>query len=118
MNIYCKKVEIDYIRDRFLPIMRVIFFLLFSVLSFSQQTKFVDFVQCEAKVMPDFNSKSISGAIRYQFKVKNEIDSIRIDAKNMDINSELKINGKRVNFKYNSKEIILFEGYKKGKNKL
>lgn len=118
MNIYCKKVEIDYIRDRFLPIMRVIFFLLFSVLSFSQQTKFVDFVQCEAKVMPDFNSKSISGAIRYQFKVKNEIDSIRIDAKNMDINGELKINGKRVNFKYNSKEIILFEGYKKGKNTL
>ena len=118
MNIYCKKVEIDYIRNRFLPIMRVIFFLLFSVLSFSQQTKFVDFVQCEAKVMPDFNSKSISGAIRYQFKVKNEIDSIRIDAKNMDINGELKINGKRVNFKYNSKEIILFEGYKKGKNTL
>lgn len=118
MNIYCKKVEIDYIRDRFLPIMRVIFFLLFSVLSFSQQTKFVDFVQCEAKFMPDFNSKSISGAIRYQFKVKNEIDSIRIDAKNMDINGELKINGKRVNYKYNSKEIILFEGYKKGKNTL
>lgn len=97
--------------------MRYILFLL-SIFSYSQQTKFVDFVQCEAKVMPDFNSKSISGAIRYQFKVKNEIDSIRIDAKNMDINSELKINGKRVNFKYNSKEIILFEGYKKGKNTL
>lgn len=98
--------------------MKTLFFLLFSILTFSQQTKSVDFLKCEANVMPNFESKSISGAITYEFKVLNNIDSIRIDAKNMFINSDVKINGKRVDYKYNKKEIVLFEGYKKGKNKV
>lgn len=93
-------------------------FLLFSILTFSQQTKSVDFLKCDANVMPDFESKSISGNVTYEFKVLNGIDSIRIDAKNMFINSDVKINGKRVGYKYNKKEIVLFEGYKKGKNKV
>jgi len=93
-------------------------FLLFSILTFSQQTKSVDFLKCDANVMPDFDSKSISGVITYEFKVLNDIDSIRIDAKNMFINSDVKINGKRVDYKYNEKEIVLFEGYKIGKNKV
>lgn len=93
-------------------------FLLFSLLTFSQQTKSVDFLKCEANVMPEFDSKSISGAITYEFKVLKEIDSIRIDAKNIFINSNVKINGKRVDYRYNGKEIVLFQGYKKGKNKV
>jgi aminopeptidase N len=93
-------------------------FLLFSILTFSQQIKYVDFLTCEANVMPDFDSKSISGAIAYEFKVLKEIDSIRIDAKNIFINSYVKINGKRVDYRYNEKEIVLFQGYKKGKNKV
>jgi len=93
-------------------------FLLFTILTFSQQTQSVDFLKCDAKVMPDFDSKSISGAITYEFKVLNDIDSIRIDAKNMFINSDVKINGKRVDYRYNEKEIVLFQGYKKGKNKV
>lgn len=93
-------------------------FLLFSILTFSQQTKSVDFLTCDANVMPDFDSKSISGAITYEFKVLKEIDSIRIDAKNLFINSNVKINGKRVDYTYNGKEIVLFQGYKKGKNKV
>lgn len=97
--------------------MRYILFLL-SIFSYSQQTLSVDFIKCTAKVLPDFESKSISGEISYQFKVLNKIDSIRIDAKNMFINSDIKINGKRVGYKYNNKEIVLFEGYTKGSNKL
>lgn len=98
--------------------MRTIFFLLFSILTFSQQTKSVDFLTCDVNVMPDFDSKSISGNVTYEFKVLKDIDSIRIDAKNMFIVGDININGKRVNYKYNSKEIVLFEGYKKGKNKV
>ena len=98
--------------------MRTLFFLLFTLLTFSQQTKSVDFLKCDANVMPDFESKSVSGNVTYEFKVLKDIDSIRIDAKNMFINSEVKINGKRVDYKYNEKEIVLFQGYKKGKNKV
>ncbi len=93
-------------------------FLLFSILTFSQQTQSVDFLKCDANVMPDFDSKSISGSITYEFKVLKKIDSIRIDAKNIFINSNVTINGKRVDYRYNGKEIVLFQGYKKGKNKV
>jgi aminopeptidase N len=92
-------------------------FLLFSILTFSQQTKSVDFLKCEAFLNPNETNKSISGQIRYEFKVKTKIDTIRIDAKNMQF-TEVLINGKEVKHKNNSKELLLFEGFKKGKNKL
>ena len=97
--------------------MRTLFFLLFSILTFSQQTKSVDFLKCEAFLNPNETNKSISGQIRYEFKVKTKIDTIRIDAKNMQF-TEVLINGKEVKHKNNSKELLLFEGFKKGKNKL
>ncbi|CAM4280983.1 M1 family metallopeptidase [Flavobacterium terrigena] len=97
--------------------MRTLFFLLFSILTFSQQTKSVDFLKCDVFVIPDYDSKSIGGEISYEFKVKSLIDTIRIDAKNMHFNGVF-INGKEVNYKNNTKELLLFEGFKKGKNKL
>jgi aminopeptidase N len=97
--------------------MKTLFFLLFSLLTFSQQTNSVDFLKCDAHLEPREFNKSISGAITYEFKVKSAIDTIRIDAKNMDF-KEVKINDKRVKFLNNTKELLLFEGYKLGKNKL
>ncbi|WP_225875111.1 M1 family metallopeptidase [Flavobacterium bernardetii] len=67
--------------------------------------------------MPNITQKSISGEINYEFKVKSAIDTIRIDAKNMEFN-EVLINGKKVNHINNTKELLLFEGFKKGRNKL
>lgn len=86
-------------------------------LSFAQQTDKVDFIQCDAFVSPNFSEKSISGTIIYEFKVLKAIDTIRIDAKNMDFNN-VTINGKMVKFKNSSTTLYLFEGFKKGKNKL
>jgi aminopeptidase N len=97
--------------------MKTLFFLLFSILTFSQQTKSVDFLKCEAFVKPDNDSKSIGGKISYEFNVKSLIDTIKIDAKNMSFN-EVLINGKAVKFVNNTKELLLYEGFKKGKNKL
>ncbi len=93
----------------------ILFF--FCTLSFSQQITKVDFIQCNASVAPHFETKSIDGTVLYQFNVLAAIDSIRIDAKNMDFTSVM-INGKSVRFKNNKKELILFEGYTTGKNKL
>lgn len=92
-------------------------FLLFSILSFSQQTNSVDFLKCEANVIPEFETKSIAGECKYIFDVKSIIDTIRIDAKNMNFYS-LRINGKSVKFKKTATQLLLFEGFKKGKNKL
>jgi aminopeptidase N len=97
--------------------MKYFLFFFFSTLSFGQQISKVDFIKCNAFVTPNFDLKSVDGTVSYEFKVLSEIDSIRIDAKNMDFKDVL-INGKPVNYKNNKKELILFEGFKKGKNKV
>lgn len=97
--------------------LRILLVLFFINLSFAQQTDKVDFLKCNAFLYPNFNSKSISGEIHYEFKVKSDIDSIRIDAKNMSF-TDVTINGRQVAFNNNSKELVLYEGFKMGKNKL
>ena len=97
--------------------MRYLIFFLFSICSFAQQSSKVDFIECNATIFPKAESKSVFGKVTYAFKVKSSIDTIRIDAKNMDF-SEVIVNGKKVNFKNNKKELLLFEGFKKGSNKL
>ena len=96
---------------------RILFSLLFVSLSFAQQTNKVDFIKCDALVTPNHIEKSISGSITYEFKVKKAIDTIKIDTKSMEF-SEVAINGKMVKFKNSGKTLDLFEGFKKGKNKL
>jgi aminopeptidase N len=97
--------------------MKALFFLLFSIFSFSQQTKYVDFLTCTASLYPNFEEKSISGGVTYEFKVKQIIDTIKIDAKNI-VFSDVMINGKSVKFKNSGKTLDLFDGFSKGKNKL
>ncbi|UPT70213.1 MAG: M1 family metallopeptidase [Flavobacterium sp. JAD_PAG50586_2] len=97
--------------------MRLLFFLLFSFISFAQQTTKVDFIECKGRVKPEFSTKSILGEGLYTFVVKSAIDTIRVDAKNIEFLA-VAINGKTVDFKNNKKELLLFEGYKAGMNKL
>ncbi|MDP2160828.1 MAG: M1 family metallopeptidase [Flavobacterium sp.] len=96
--------------------MRYIFLFLFSF-SFAQQTQKVDFKTVHATLQPNAIEKSISGEVNYQFEVVKAIDTIAIDAIKMDF-SNVKINGKTVNFKNSGKALQLFEGFKKGKNTL
>ncbi len=95
------------------------YFLLFllSTFSFAQQTQFVDFITLKANVFPNSSSKSISGEILYDFNVLSTIDTIKIDAIKMKFTT-VKINNKTVKFKNNDKQLLLFEGFKKGKNTL
>ncbi|WP_396192069.1 M1 family metallopeptidase [Flavobacterium sp.] len=97
--------------------MKYFFLLLVPFLSFSQQTAKVDFIKCNALVRPNFETKSVYGEIGYDFKVKSEVDSIKIDAVSMTF-SDVKINGKTVNYVNNNKQLILFGGFKNGDNKL
>lgn len=100
-----------------MKLFRFITALFFINLSLAQQIDKVDFIQCDAFVTTNFSEKSISGTITYEFKVLKTIDTIRIDAKNMNF-SNVTINGKTVNFKNSGKTLDLFEGFKKGKNLL
>ena len=91
--------------------------LLFSLTCFAQQTSKVDFISLDALVKPNAIDKTVRGEVSYVFKVKEILDTIKIDAIRMEFNS-VKINGKSVNFKNSGKSLSLFEGYKKGKNTL
>lgn len=92
-------------------------FLLFSLTCFAQQTQKVDFISLDALVKPNAIDKSVKGEVSYVFKVKESLDTIKIDAIRMEF-SEVKINGKSVRFKNSGKALALFEGYKRGKNTL
>jgi aminopeptidase N len=91
----------------------ILFFFTFSV--FAQQTDKVDFVSCDAFLSPIASTKSIFGKIIYEFKVIRSIDTIKIDAINMEF-FQVQINGKSVNFKNSGKTLDLFEGFNEGKN--
>ena len=95
--------------------MRTLFLLLFSVVTFAQQTAKVDFLSADALVSLNASDKKVVGAVVYHFKVLKSIDTIRIDAKNMNFDQVL-INNKPVRYVNNHKELLLFEGFKKGKN--
>lgn len=96
---------------------RILLALFFINLSFAQQIDKVDFIKCDALVLPNASDKSISGTITYEFKAKKAIDTIKIDAKNMEF-TQVIINGNLVNFKNSGSTLDLFEGFKKGKNKV
>ena len=93
------------------------FFLFFSFSVFGQQTSKVDFIKMQAHVFPIASEKSISGIVTYDFKVLNAIDTIKIDAKNMNF-YDLKINNIQVQYKNTGKELQLYQGFKKGNNVL
>ena len=84
---------------------------------FAQQTKFVDFKTMNASIEINPIKRNVVGALLYTFDVKSTIDTIRIDAQKMTF-AKVKINGKEVKFKENKKQLLLFEGFKKGKNTL
>ena len=93
------------------------FLLFFSIFTFGQKLKSVDFLTAKGVLELDFDKKSISGLATYTFQVLNKIDTIKVDAVNMEF-SEVKINGKNVGFKINKRNLALYQGYKKGKNVL
>jgi len=93
------------------------FFLLLSGFAFGQQITKADFKKVHANINLDAVQKTISGQVSYEFDVLSSIDTIRIDAKNMDF-SEVQINAKSVRFKNAATELKLFEGFKKGSNTL
>ena len=97
---------------------RILFLFFFIGFSFGQQIKNVDFIKCEALLFPDLNNKSISGNVHYLFEIENEIDTVKIDAKNMEF-FEINLNDskdKDYKYFYANNQLILFEGLKKGLN--
>lgn len=95
--------------------MKYFYILFFTFSLVAQQTKKVDFIQCDALVQPDFSEKTIKGKVTYTFEVLSAIDTIRMDAIRIDFKDVI-INNNEVAYKNSGKELLLFEGFTKGKN--
>ena len=90
-------------------------FLFISAFVFGQQTKNVDFTSVSAHLNLNPNEKSISGLVNYTFKVLKEVDTIKLDAQNMEF-FEVKLNKKKIAFLNSGKQLLIVYPFKKGKN--
>ncbi len=91
-------------------------FLIFSI-SFAQQSKAVDFKSVLGKIDVNASDKKVFGEVNYDFEVLKPIDTIKIDAQNMNF-SEILLNGKAINFVTSNKQLKLIFPFKKAKYKL
>lgn len=91
--------------------------LLFTTFLFAQQTKFVDFKTVSGQLSLNAKEKLVSGSVDYQFEILKPIDTIKIDAKNMEF-TKVQIDNKEVHSINTGKELQLIGNFQKGKNHL
>lgn len=91
--------------------------LLLSTITFAQQTQSVDFKLVHGQITINPNDKSVRGAVSYWFDVLKSVDTIRIDAQNMDF-SDVELNQKKILFTTDGKQILLISAFKKGTNNI
>lgn len=96
--------------------MKYLFFFI-STFTFAQQTQFVDFKSVLGKIAINPIEKTVSGDVDYDFDVLKSIDTIKIDAQNMEF-SNLKLNGILINYRNTQKQLQIIFPFKKGKNNL
>lgn len=84
---------------------------------FAQQTQFVDFKSVTGQLTLNAKEKSVSGSIDYQFEVLKPLDTIKIDAKNMEF-SHVQIDNKDAVFLNTGKQLQIIYNFQKGKNHL
>lgn len=91
--------------------------LLFTTFIFAQQTQFVDFKTVSGQLSLNAKEKSVSGAVDYEFEILKPIDTIKIDAKNMEF-TKVKIDNKEVHFVNTGKQLQIVNNFQKGENHL
>ncbi|WP_026729759.1 M1 family metallopeptidase [Flavobacterium denitrificans] len=92
-------------------------FLFITTFAFGQQIKYVDFKSVSGQLSINSSQKTISGNVDFDFDVLQPIDTIKIDAKNMEF-SNVQIDGKNVAFNNTGKELQIINSFQKGKNHL
>ncbi len=97
--------------------MRYLYIILFSNIIFSQQIDKVNFKSVYGKILINPDKKEVYGNVIFDFEVLKMVDTIYIDAQNMQFEN-LKINGQKSEFKNSGKKLLVYQNYKIGKNRL
>ncbi len=96
---------------------RCLFLLLLVVSSarlFSQHQDKVDFTKADASIQINPDSKEVTGKVVYDFEVLGKVDSVFLDARNIDFSS-IRLNNKKVRFNNTGQTIFIYKKLKKGK---
>ncbi|MCC9065070.1 M1 family metallopeptidase [Flavobacterium piscisymbiosum] len=92
-------------------------FLFITSFVFAQQTQFVDFKSVNGQLKLNATDKSVYGIVDYRFEVLKPIDTIKIDAKNMEF-SRVQLDSKDVIYINTGKELQIVNHFQKGENQL
>ena len=95
------------------------FFLLFTLCVFSsvvlaQNQDKVDFTKANVSIQINPYAREIIGEVLYDFEVLEKVDSVFLDAQNIDFSS-IRLNNKKVRFNNNGQTISIYKKFKKGK---
>jgi len=96
--------------DRFL----LIIFLLVTPLLLAQHQDKVDFTKANVSIHINASSEVIEGEVVYNFEVLRKVDSVFLNARNMDITS-VRLNKKKVKFNNNDQTISIYKKLRRGK---
>ncbi|AWX46251.1 Membrane alanyl aminopeptidase [Flagellimonas maritima] len=91
----------------------IVVFFFFVQFSNSQIQDGVDFTRAEVFVEPIAEQKQINGSVVYEFMVLKNIDSIYLDAVNMDFSTVL-LDSENVDYLNDKTSIIIKQRFKKG----
>ena len=92
-------------------------FLFITSFVFAQQTQFVDFKSVNGQLKLNATDKSVYGIVNYRFEVLKPLDTIKIDAKNMEF-SHVQLDNRDVVYINTGKELQILSNFQKGENQL
>lgn len=88
-------------------------FFLIGLGMYGQHQDKVDFLNADVLIMPDASKKTVSGTVDYSFKVLETVDSVFLDAHQMNFENVL-LNSKKVSFRNTDTKLILDFNFKAG----
>lgn len=98
--------------------MRYLFLIIlvhWGLFAFAQRQEKVDFIHADVAISIDPVERKVHGAVTYTFKVLEHIDSVFLDARNMQFTS-VRLNRKKVGFSNDGKTIGIKKRFKQGRS--
>ncbi|TLF44752.1 M1 family metallopeptidase [Maribacter aurantiacus] len=89
----------------------VIIFCSFAI--YPQHQEKVDFLHAAIEIRPILNEKRIDGQVLYTFKVLERVDSVWLDARNMEF-AEVRLDGKSIGIGYADGKLTIGHSFEKG----
>lgn len=75
----------------------------------------VDFTHAKVDLFVDAPEKTVKGKVIYKFTSLQQVDSVYLDAQNLDVGSIL-LNNKKVKFQNNGKTVTVYKRFRKNRN--